>query len=135
MSAVSECGSFARGLPSSSAVILIVDDHPVTLHALAQLLRLRGHDARTAPSGHAALNFLNQVHPNLIILDLCMRDIDGLKVLRILRADPRHRHTNVIVFTGEADRIDDALATGAQAAFIKGDTSWDRFLHQVDCAA
>jgi CheY-like chemotaxis protein len=116
-------------------VILIVDDHPITLQVVARLLRSRGHDARTAPSGHAALHILSQIRPSLIILDICMPDIDGLAILRILRHDRRYVNTNVIAFTASSELGEQALASGAQAVFVKGDLPLDSFLAQVDMAA
>lgn len=115
-------------------MILVVDDHPVTLNAVAAMLRKRGHDARTAPSGHAALNILSATHPDLIVLDLCMPDIEGLHILRALRNDADYRHTPVIAFTASEDHAQAAMDIGANAAFIKGKVSWERFLQHIDRA-
>jgi CheY-like chemotaxis protein len=84
------------------------------------MLRLRGHDTRTAPSGHAALHILRAVRPTLIILDLCIPDIDGLSILQMLRSDPGFCQTRVIVFSGADELVPEALASGAHAAFVKG---------------
>ena len=116
-------------------MILVVDDHPITLQVVARVLRSRGHDARTAPSGHAALHILSQISPNLVILDLSMPDMDGLTVLRTVRCDRRHLNTSVIVFTGSDERVQEALESGAQAVFVKGTTSWEHFLEHIETAA
>ena len=134
MSAPAEAAA-SHALCHWADVILVVDDHPITLQVVARILRSRGHDARTAPSGHAALHILNHICPTLVILDLAMPDMDGLSILRMLRHDRRHINASVIVFTGSDERVQEALASGAQAVFVKGNTPWERFLQQVDAAA
>lgn len=125
---------FARmpGRTTVFGMILVVEDHDVTREVLSVLLRRRGHDARAVRSGHAAINFLRILRPRLVVLDLCMPDMNGLQVLRLLRSDPAHARTPVVVFTADEDGAQRALDAGAQDYFIKGRTSWSRFLEFVD---
>jgi CheY-like chemotaxis protein len=117
------------------AMIVVIDDHPVTLHAVATLLRLHGHDVRTAPSGHAAIKLLSIIRPNLIILDLCMPDMDGLDVLRGIRGSRVYHDTPVIIFTASSTLATEATRLGAQAAFLKGDVRWPHFLDHIERTA
>ncbi|HEY8102888.1 MAG TPA: response regulator, partial [Gaiellaceae bacterium] len=65
--------------------ILVVDDEPQILRALATNLRARGYDVEMAPTGEAALALAARKHPDLVILDLGLPGIDGTEVIRGLR--------------------------------------------------
>jgi two-component system KDP operon response regulator KdpE len=61
--------------------VLVVDDDPQLLRALRIALRAAGHDVDTAPDGRAALQQAAAVHPDVIVLDLGLPDLDGTEVL------------------------------------------------------
>lgn len=65
--------------------ILVVEDEPALARALAITLRARHYDADVALSGAAALDLAAKAHPDVVILDLGLPDLDGLDVLRALR--------------------------------------------------
>ena len=68
------------------ARVLVVDDEPSILRAIAANLRARGYEALTAASGRAALRMIETHQPDCILLDLGLPDVGGLEVLRRLRA-------------------------------------------------
>jgi two-component system, OmpR family, KDP operon response regulator KdpE len=92
--------------------ILIVDDEPQILRALRINLSARQYDVVTADDGNAALHATADDHPDLIILDLGLPDIDGVEVIRTLRA---WTPVPIIVLSGRVDSRDkvDALDAGA----------------------
>ncbi|MBI5331359.1 MAG: two-component system response regulator [Betaproteobacteria bacterium] len=70
------------------ATLLIVDDMPENLLVLGGLLRAAGYRVKAARSGEAALRYAAQTpHPDLILLDVMMPDMDGYAVLDHLRAE------------------------------------------------
>jgi DNA-binding response OmpR family regulator len=72
------------------AKILIVDDEPSFCELLKTLLKSHGHEALTACNGHDALLAFKQHHPQFTLLDLRMPEMDGLEVLKKIRAiDPK----------------------------------------------
>jgi two-component system KDP operon response regulator KdpE len=92
--------------------ILVVDDDPQLARALRITLRAAGHDVVTAPSGRAALREAAEEHPDLVVLDLGLPDLDGVEVLAGLRpwfTGP------VLVLSARADSHDkiEALDAGA----------------------
>ena len=102
-----------------AARILIVDDEPAILATMAPLLRARGYDVATATSGHAALEAVDRQPPQLVILDLGLPDLDGIEVLRRLRA--RGDHTPVLILTAN-DAISSrvrGLDSGADDYLVK----------------
>jgi two-component system, OmpR family, KDP operon response regulator KdpE len=92
--------------------VLVVDDDPQLLRALRITLRADGHDVVTAADGTTALHEAAAAHPDLVVLDLGLPDLDGTEVLAGLRpwfAGP------VLVLSARADSRDkvDALDAGA----------------------
>jgi two-component system KDP operon response regulator KdpE len=92
--------------------VLVVDDDPQLARALRITLRAAGHDVRTAADGRAALREAAQQHPDVVVLDLGLPDLDGTEVLAGLRpwfTGP------VLVLSARADSHDkiDALDAGA----------------------
>ena len=68
-----------------AARILIVDDEPNIIGTVTPLLRAHGYDVISAMTGRAALDAVDRHHPDLIVLDLGLPDIDGVEVCRQVR--------------------------------------------------
>jgi two-component system, OmpR family, KDP operon response regulator KdpE len=68
-----------------SAKVLVVDDEPPIVRAVAANLRVRGYDVVTAASGDAALTAVEASQPDCVVLDLGLPGVPGLEVLRRLR--------------------------------------------------
>jgi two-component system, OmpR family, KDP operon response regulator KdpE len=66
--------------------ILVVDDEPQILRGLKTNLRARGYEVDTAPDGRRALALAADRRPDIVILDLGLPDIDGVDVIRGIRA-------------------------------------------------
>ncbi|GIH20508.1 response regulator [Rugosimonospora africana] len=92
--------------------ILIVDDEPQILRALRINLTARQYDVLTAADGTAALHAARTDHPDLVVLDLGLPDIDGTQIIRSLRA---WTPVPIVVLSGRTDSRDkvDALDAGA----------------------
>jgi two-component system, OmpR family, KDP operon response regulator KdpE len=92
--------------------ILVVDDDPQILRALRINLVARQYDVVTAASGVEALEAAETAHPDLVILDLGLPDLDGVEVIHRLRSWTR---VPIIVLSGRKDSRDkvDALDAGA----------------------
>lgn len=71
---------------TSQQRVLIVDDDPGALNALAELLRDEGFEVMTALNGQLALAAAPDFRPELVLIDLQMPVMDGLELLRRLRA-------------------------------------------------
>ena len=68
------------------ARILVVDDEPQLIRVLRTGLKSRGYDVRGAADGESGLETFNEWHPDLVITDLAMPNVDGLEFCRRLRA-------------------------------------------------
>jgi two-component system KDP operon response regulator KdpE len=92
--------------------ILVVDDEPQILRALATNLKARGYQVDLAPDGEAALALAARTHPDLVILDLGLPGIDGTDVIRGLRGWTSIPIIVLSVREREADKVA-ALDAGA----------------------
>jgi two-component system chemotaxis response regulator CheY len=103
------------------ASILVVDDSPVIRRVLDFTLRRAGHTTVAAEDGFVALDCLAHTGVDLAIIDLDMPVMDGLTLLRRLRADERHPDLPVIMLTGSGQGQDrhSAEAQGADAFLTK----------------
>jgi two-component system KDP operon response regulator KdpE len=98
--------------------VLVVDDEPQIVRALRINLRARQYDVDTAPDGAAALRAASHHHPDLVVLDLGLPDMEGADVIRGLRG---WTSIPIIVLSGRADSRDkvDALDAGADDYITK----------------
>ena len=92
--------------------VLIVDDEPSILAAMAPLLRSRGYDVSTAMTGRAALDAVERDKPDLIVLDLGLPDSDGIEICRLIRDGGA---TPIIVLSARGKEADKVAALDAGA--------------------
>jgi CheY-like chemotaxis protein len=100
------------------ARVLIVEDDPDICEVLRELLARSGHEAMIAANGVAGLDAVAGQRPEVVLLDLAMPFMDGIRVLRILKADRRFRATPVIVITASVDPERQGAAHDAGAADV-----------------
>lgn len=91
---------------SERDVIMIVDDDPITLEVLADILSMEGFYVRPFNSGEDALESLANQKPKLILLDINMPAPDGFEVCRRLKEDDGTRDIPVIFVSGVQDHRD-----------------------------
>jgi CheY-like chemotaxis protein len=101
--------------------ILVIEDQPAQLKLAHHVLSLAGHDVNDAEAAEAALIAIKSDRPQLILLDLLLPDIDGLTLVRKLKADPETRDSHVVAVTSypEAYPKAYALAAGCDAYLVK----------------
>jgi two-component system OmpR family response regulator len=85
---------------------VVVDDEDSLTDLLSMALRYEGWEVRTAATGQKALSLAREFRPDVIVLDIMLPDIDGLKVLTRLRADGLQ--TPVLFLTAK-DALDDRV--------------------------
>jgi DNA-binding response OmpR family regulator len=99
------------GTATPEPLVLVVDDEATVREALERALTLEGFAVATADGGHAALEAVARRPPAIIVLDVTMPDLDGVQVLRRLRA----RGVDVpICVLSARDEVEDRVA-GLQA--------------------
>ncbi len=81
---------------TSKGKILAVDDTPASLKLLSDILNEDGYEVRAALSGELALHSAISNPPELVLLDICMPEMDGFEVCRQLKAHPETRAVPII---------------------------------------
>jgi DNA-binding NarL/FixJ family response regulator len=96
------------------ATILVVDDTPESLRFLTATLERAGMTVLIAVDGLAALELLEHVTPDLVLMDAVMPGLDGFKTTRRIKSDGRFRHLPVIFMTGltETEHVVHGLEAG-----------------------
>ncbi len=97
----------AEGSPKH---ILCIEDEPEMIDLIRLILERRNFIVAGADGGMAGLEAARQSHPDLVLLDLMMPDMDGWDVYQQMKADPHTRQIPVIIVTARAQSIDRLLA-------------------------
>ncbi|MDT8446638.1 MAG: hybrid sensor histidine kinase/response regulator [bacterium] len=100
----------------SQPPILIVDDNPQNIQLAAQALASQGHPLAFAQSGIEALQQVERIQPDLILLDVMMPGMDGYEVCRQLKAKAQTADIPVIFLTAKSD--EESLALGFAAGAV-----------------
>ena len=110
-------------MPAASAIRTLVVDDQLTMRSLvrASLQQIGMRDIEEAPDGEAALRSLLAQPVHLVISDFNMPNLDGLGLLRAIRAHPPTSKTAFIMLTGRADRelVQRAVQFGVNNYLVK----------------
>lgn len=106
---------------ASSLCILVIDDDQDTVDSFAILLQQLGHTVHTARRGAETMALLEEIHPDLVFLDLALPGMDGFEVAKQIRREPRLSETRIIALTGlsEAKHRVRAQYTGFDGYLVK----------------
>ena len=101
--------------------VLIVEDNPMSLELLTELVQAEGHRVIPALSGTEVLSLARAELPDLILMDIQLPGLDGLTAIRILKAEPETKEIPVVGISAHALRedVDRALQAGCAAYLSK----------------
>ncbi|MEV0902189.1 response regulator [Actinoplanes sp. NPDC049802] len=94
--------------------VLVVDDEPDLRFVLRRIFARAGHEVTEAGDGAAALTAIHQSPPDLVVTDMMMPVMDGVELIRALRADPATAAIPILSVSGDWQ-----LAVDADAALAK----------------
>jgi DNA-binding response OmpR family regulator len=96
-------------------MILIVDDDPAVTTLLRLSFELEGHVVMTAASGAEAMELARQIHPAAMVVDVMMPEMDGLELIRRLRANDATANIPIVCCSARAlaGDVEAGLAAGA----------------------
>ena len=115
------------------STVLVVDDEFDISMLLVRLLTVCGHEAACVPDGRAALDYLHAHPASMVILDVMMPEMDGIEVLRAMRAEAQLRDVPVVMYSAISDDETQhkALEAGAADYLVKGGESLNVLLNLV----
>jgi DNA-binding response OmpR family regulator len=111
--------SARRNSASEPLAVLVIDDDLDTRQIYSEYLRSKGWTVFTAPDGRTGLTKINELTPDVIVLDLAMPRVDGWTVLKHVRESSVTSKIAVIVVSALNDARDPAFYAGADAYLIK----------------
>ncbi|MBD2453096.1 response regulator [Nostoc sp. FACHB-87] len=92
-----------NNIPNNS--ILVVDDVPINIKILLEILTQAGYRVSVAKNGKSALEKVEEAIPNLILLDVMMPGMDGFETCRILKANPKTKDIPIIFMTALSEPV------------------------------
>jgi len=112
--------------------ILAVDDDPIQREFCTVYLSTPTAKVTTADCAESAISILAERSFDMALVDVDMPGMNGIELVRLLRADPRHDDMPIMVITGREDMlsIDMAYEAGA-TAFMCKPVNWRLLSHQV----
>jgi two-component system KDP operon response regulator KdpE len=108
--------------------ILVVDDERAILNVLSIRLRISGYDVVTAPGGEEALALIDETHPDIMLLDVIMPEMDGFEVLQRVRTVSQ---MPVIIFSARPENAQKALSLGAND-FLAKPLDFDDMIERIE---
>jgi DNA-binding response OmpR family regulator len=83
--------------------ILVIEDDPNQQHVYEIALRRAGYNVVARGEADAGLQWLGQILPDLIVLDIMLPGISGIEMLQQIRSSPNGKHVPVLIVTAKAD--------------------------------
>ena len=108
-----------------SVNILLADDHLMVREGLKQVLEL-DHDIDViseASDGYECLNLINKTHPDVVLLDINMPNLDGLQVLSIMKQQKMKSKVIMLTIHKDVDYLIEALDAGCDGYVLKDSDS------------
>ncbi len=99
----------------SGKQIVIVEDEPDILEVLSYNLKREGFSVKTSLDGVSALELIQHLMPDLVLLDLMLPGLDGLEICRRLKNAHRTQHIPIIMVTAKGEESDIVLGLGIGA--------------------
>ena len=101
----------------STARILVIDDNAMNIELVEFVLTSAGFEVEAAQTAEQGFACIARRHPDLILMDIQMPEVDGLQMTQRLKADPSTRHIRIVAFTayamkGDEQRMKDAGCDG-----------------------
>ena len=100
---------------ASPCLILVVDDSPIQRKIISNTLKAKGYQVIVAENGRQGVELALQRHPDLILMDIAMPEMDGLSAVRELRRHPEMAEVPILAVTASTDA--DELAKAYQAGY------------------
>lgn len=113
--------------------ILIVEDDVFISEMYAKKLQKAGFEVISVRDGQEAISKLEEIMPDLVLLDIVLPKIDGFEVLKTIKTDPKFKKIKVALLTnlGEGENIKKGLELGADAYLIKAHSIPSEIIEKV----
>jgi len=93
----------------NAKTIVCVEDEPEMIDLINLILSRKGYNVKGASGGVDGIHLIRELHPDLVLLDLMMPDMDGWEVYQQMKSDSALKDIPVIIVTAKAQNIDKVL--------------------------
>lgn len=123
-------------MPEERQTILIVDDHPLFRKGVIQLIQAAPEFrfVGEAAYGHDGIRLAHELKPDMILLDLNMKDMNGVEVLKTLKDAGLDSRIIMLTVSDQADDLVAALRSGADGYLLKDMEPEDLMAHLIEAA-
>ena len=104
---------------NDSLIVLVIEDDADARHIYSAYLRSRRWTVFSAVDGRMGLNKINELRPDVIVLDLAMPRVDGWTVLKNVRESSMTSDISIVVVSALTDARDQAFYAGCDAFLMK----------------
>ncbi|MCD5381116.1 MAG: response regulator [Candidatus Pacebacteria bacterium] len=114
--------------------ILVIEDSPYLSESLVDMISMKGYDAIAAPTGREGVSKAIENHPDLILLDIRLPDIDGYEVFRCIREDDWGKKAKIMVLTASEsiDNISKNIDLPSDLILFKPEWSVKDLLQRIE---
>lgn len=112
------------------SIILIVDDDPMACDLQQRHLKRHHYEVVCAASGEDAIQQINQLRPDIVLLDVMLSDMSGWQVLTYIKSQPHLVHIPVIMLT-MVDEKNTAYSLGA-TSYLSKPIDWEKLVETVN---
>lgn len=114
--------------------ILFIEDDATVQKTIGEGLKGKGYEVVSAADGEEGLELSKSVNADLVILDLILPKLHGLKVLESIREDDKTKDTPVIILTNLENivEVERALELGSTTYLVKANYSLDEVISKIE---
>ena len=114
--------------------ILVVDDDPVVIRLVKELLKSQGFSVDTAKDGIDAMVMVQKEKPDLIVLDIMMPELNGYEVLRTLKFHDDYKTIPVLLLTAREQELDKRIGQMMGIDYMQKPVDREVFLEKIQKA-
>ncbi|MBP6343652.1 MAG: response regulator [Candidatus Omnitrophica bacterium] len=114
--------------------VLVVDDDPVVVRLVKELLKSQGYQVETAKDGIDAMVIVKKEKPDLIVLDIMMPELNGYDVLRTLKFTDEYKEIPVLLLTAREQELDKRIGEMMGIDYLQKPVNRESFLEKINKA-
>lgn len=112
--------------------VLVVDDDPVVIRLVKEILKNQGFNVETAKDGIDAMVLVKKDKPDLIVLDIMMPELNGYDVLRTLKFTDEFKDIPVLLLTAREQELDKRIGEMMGIDYLQKPVNREAFIEKID---
>lgn len=111
--------------------VLVVDDDPVVIRLVKEILKTLGYQVETAKDGIDAMVLVKKEKPDLIVLDIMMPELNGYDVLRTLKFTDEFKDIPVLLLTAREQELDRRIGEMMGIDYLQKPVNREAFIDRI----